>query len=111
MAEQLRSGKHEYARIRVEGVIREGLLMQAYEILELYLELLTVRTQLMSKTKEIPRCVKRLPEAHCISCFMGSIRCSTLYMPWTMAWAMRRPAYEQNTFAWMHRHLRCQTAG
>ena len=30
-------------------------LQQAYEILELYLELLTVRTQLLAKTKEIPR--------------------------------------------------------
>ncbi|GLC64528.1 hypothetical protein PLESTF_000175600 [Pleodorina starrii] len=55
IAELLRSGKQEYARIRVEGVIREKLLLQAYEILELYLELLTVRTQLIAKTKELPR--------------------------------------------------------
>uniref|UniRef100_A0A7S0RFP5 IST1 homolog n=1 Tax=Chlamydomonas leiostraca TaxID=1034604 RepID=A0A7S0RFP5_9CHLO len=51
----LASGKQEYARIRVEGVIRENLLMQAYEILELYLELIAVRSQLIAKTKEIPR--------------------------------------------------------
>ncbi|PNH10219.1 IST1-like protein, partial [Tetrabaena socialis] len=55
IAELLRNGKQEYARIRVEGVIREKLLLQAYEILELYLELLTVRTQLIAKTKELPR--------------------------------------------------------
>lgn len=31
------------------------MMPQAYEILELYLELVAVRTQLISKTKEIPR--------------------------------------------------------
>ncbi len=30
-------------------------LPQAFEILELYLELMTVRAQLISKTKELPR--------------------------------------------------------
>ncbi|GIL78779.1 hypothetical protein Vretifemale_8188 [Volvox reticuliferus] len=55
IADLLRSGKQEYARIRVEGIIREKYLMQAYEILELYLELLTVRVQLLTKTKELPR--------------------------------------------------------
>ncbi|KXZ51714.1 hypothetical protein GPECTOR_11g162 [Gonium pectorale] len=55
IAELLVNGKQEYARIRVEAVIREKLLLQAYEILELYLELLTVRTQLIAKTKELPR--------------------------------------------------------
>ncbi|GIL45292.1 hypothetical protein Vafri_2457 [Volvox africanus] len=55
IAELLRTGKQEYARIRVEGIIREKYLMQAYEILELYLELLTVRVQLVAKTKELPR--------------------------------------------------------
>lgn len=34
VAELLRGGKQEYARIRVEGVIRENLLMHASEILE-----------------------------------------------------------------------------
>ncbi|PNW77413.1 hypothetical protein CHLRE_10g435400v5 [Chlamydomonas reinhardtii] len=55
IAELLRAGKQEFARIRVEGVIREKLLLQAYEILELYLELITVRAQLLAKTKELPR--------------------------------------------------------
>ena len=31
VAEQIRSGKEEYARIRVEGVIREQLMLRAYE--------------------------------------------------------------------------------
>ncbi|GAX75877.1 hypothetical protein CEUSTIGMA_g3320.t1 [Chlamydomonas eustigma] len=55
VAELLGGGKQDSARIRVEGVIREELILQAYEILELYLELITVRAQLISKTKEIPR--------------------------------------------------------
>ncbi len=96
VADLLRNGKQEHARIRVEGVLREQLLLQArghpgarthfpgrqpatlgrpttlgapwcaawcaawcpvqaYEILELYLELLAVRSQLVAKNKEIPR--------------------------------------------------------
>jgi hypothetical protein len=33
VAELLRAGKQEHARIRVEGVIRENLLMQVYALL------------------------------------------------------------------------------
>lgn len=36
--------------------------MQAYEILELYLELMTVRVQLIAKTKEIPRDMVRISQ-------------------------------------------------
>lgn len=54
IAELLRSGKQEYARIRVEAVIRENATLQAYEILELYMELIAVRVQLIAKNKEIP---------------------------------------------------------
>ena len=32
VAEQIRSGKIDYAKIRVEGVIREQLMLQAYEV-------------------------------------------------------------------------------
>lgn len=55
IADLLKSGKQDYARIRVEAVIRENLTLQAYEILELYMELLAVRVQLVAKNKEIPR--------------------------------------------------------
>ncbi|KAF5840539.1 regulator of Vps4 activity in the MVB pathway-domain-containing protein [Dunaliella salina] len=55
ISEQLRNGQTESARIRVESVIRDEKLLQAYNILDLYLELFTVRSQLISKTKEIPR--------------------------------------------------------
>eukprot|EP00798_Chlamydomonas_sp_ICE-L_P028902 gene28902-32095_t len=47
--------RKESARIRVEAVIRDNLMMQALEILELYTELLGVRVHLIDKTKEIPR--------------------------------------------------------
>lgn len=54
IADLLRANKQENARIRVEAVIRENLLLQAYDILELFLELLSVRTQLVEKSKDIP---------------------------------------------------------
>ena len=34
--------------------MREANMLQAYEILELYLELLAVRAELLAKTREIP---------------------------------------------------------
>jgi hypothetical protein len=55
IADLLRQGKKDYARIRVEAVIRENFMLQALEVLELYLELIAVRSQLISQTKEIPR--------------------------------------------------------
>eukprot|EP00775_Hariotina_reticulata_P012906 gene12906-13032_t len=55
IADLLRAGKQDYARIRVEAVIREGLTLTAYEILELYLELLAVRSSLVASSKDIPR--------------------------------------------------------
>jgi hypothetical protein len=54
VAELLRSGKQGNARIRVEAVMREQRMLQAFEILELYLELLAVRAELLAKNKEIP---------------------------------------------------------
>jgi hypothetical protein len=55
IAELLRQGKKDYARIRVEAVIRENSMLQALEILELYVELIAVRSSLIAQTKEIPR--------------------------------------------------------
>jgi len=51
----LKEGKNEYAWIRVEGIIREQNLLAAYEILELYLELIAVRVELLDKSKNCPR--------------------------------------------------------
>ena len=50
----LRTSKQENARIRVETVIRENLLLQAFEVLELFMELLAVRAQLVEKSKDMP---------------------------------------------------------
>lgn len=54
IADLLRASKQENARIRVETVIRENLLLQAFEVLELFLELLAVRVQLVEKSKDMP---------------------------------------------------------
>ena len=54
VAELLRSNKQESARIRVEAVIRENALLQAYDVLELFLELLAVRVQLVERSKDVP---------------------------------------------------------
>lgn len=54
VAELMKQGKQGNARIRVEAVMREHRMLQAFEILELYLELLAVRAELLAKTKEIP---------------------------------------------------------
>lgn len=54
IADLLRTNKQESARIRVEAVIRENLLLQAIETLELFVELLAVRVQLIEKAKDVP---------------------------------------------------------
>ena len=54
IADLLRTSKQENARIRVENVIRENLLLQAFETLELFMELLAVRAQLVEKSKDMP---------------------------------------------------------
>ncbi|KAK9836864.1 hypothetical protein WJX74_009825 [Apatococcus lobatus] len=54
VADLLRINKQESARIRVEGVIRENLMLQAFEILQLYLELLSIRMALIDKTRDLP---------------------------------------------------------
>ena len=51
----LKAGKNEYAWIRVEAIIREQNLLAAYEILELYLELIAVRVELLDKSRNCPR--------------------------------------------------------
>ena len=77
IAKLLASGKEDSARIRVEALIQEQSCSIAYEILELYCELLSVRVQLMKMNKSLPedmqesvasiiyaaqRCSAQLPE-------------------------------------------------
>eukprot|EP01023_Acetabularia_acetabulum_P009009 TRINITY_DN13967_c0_g1_i1.p1 TRINITY_DN13967_c0_g1~~TRINITY_DN13967_c0_g1_i1.p1 ORF type:complete len:446 (+),score=75.75 TRINITY_DN13967_c0_g1_i1:91-1338(+) len=54
VAELLRQKKRDNARIRVEASIRERMTLQAFEILELFLELIEVRSQLLETTKGLP---------------------------------------------------------
>ena len=54
VAELLRNNKQEHARIRVEAVLREVNLLKAYDILELFTEMLAVRVQMIEKSKDTP---------------------------------------------------------
>jgi len=53
IAELLATGKEDSARIRVEGIIRETNMLAAFEILELFCELLNVRMALIVQTKGV----------------------------------------------------------
>jgi len=50
----LKAGKDESARIKVEGVIREDFIIEAYEILELFCELLLARLGVINISKDCP---------------------------------------------------------
>eukprot|EP00884_Botryococcus_braunii_P004931 jgi/Botrbrau1/14439/Bobra.0014s0085.1 len=54
VAELLKTNRQENARIRVENIIREQLMLQAFETLELFLEQLSVRTKQIEASREIP---------------------------------------------------------
>lgn len=54
VADLIRANKQGNARIRVEAVIRDHQTLQAYELIELFLELMAVRVQLIEKTREMP---------------------------------------------------------
>lgn len=77
IAKLLEAGKEDSARIRVEALIQEESTVLAYEMLELYCELLSVRVELMKQSKSLPedmqesvasvlyaaqRCSAQLPE-------------------------------------------------
>ncbi|CAG8600112.1 1450_t:CDS:2 [Ambispora leptoticha] len=52
IAELLKNGKVESAKIRVEGIIREDLNLEVMEILELYCELLLARFGMIEQMKQ-----------------------------------------------------------
>mmetsp|Transcript_32322 Transcript_32322/g.102781 ORF Transcript_32322/g.102781 Transcript_32322/m.102781 type:complete len:202 (+) Transcript_32322:40-645(+) len=54
IADLLANGKEDSARIRVEAVMRELDLMDAFEIIDLFAELLCVRLALIESTKDVP---------------------------------------------------------
>lgn len=53
---------------RVEAVIRENFMLQAYDIIELFLELISVRVALMEKSKDMPA---DMSEAICSIIYAG----------------------------------------
>ena len=54
VADLLKAGKEDSARIRVEAVLREESLLQAFDALELHLELVGVRASLLEKVDAAP---------------------------------------------------------
>ena len=54
IAQLLSDGKEESARIKVEYVIRDELTCQAYEMMDLFVDLLVVRLPLLDQSREVP---------------------------------------------------------
>jgi vacuolar protein sorting-associated protein IST1 len=62
IAALIQQGKDESARIRVENVIREDLIIEAYELIELFCELIQARLPLLDTQSDVP---PELKEAIC----------------------------------------------
>jgi hypothetical protein len=58
IADLLRQGKDESARIKVENVIRDDFIIEAYEILELFCDLVQSRIQLIAESRTCPNDLK-----------------------------------------------------
>ncbi|CAI9100518.1 OLC1v1037639C3 [Oldenlandia corymbosa var. corymbosa] len=54
LAQLLESGQDQTARIRVEHVVREEKMMAAYDLLEIYCELIVARLPIIESQKECP---------------------------------------------------------
>ncbi|CAG9461748.1 unnamed protein product [Pedinophyceae sp. YPF-701] len=54
IAEKLQTNQIESARIRAEGTIRETSILRVLEIVELFIELLSVRVRLVEKERDVP---------------------------------------------------------
>ncbi|CAN6484758.1 unnamed protein product [Victoria cruziana] len=74
IAKLLQTGQEATARIRVEHIIREQKTMDAYEIIELFSELISVRLPIIETQRECPLDLK---EAISSLCFAAP-RCSDL---------------------------------
>ncbi|XP_047308298.1 AF4/FMR2 family member 4-like isoform X2 [Impatiens glandulifera] len=72
LAQLLESGQDQTARIRVEHVIREEKLKLAYDLLEIYCELIAVRMQIIESQKNCPIDLKEA----IASVLFASPRCS-----------------------------------
>ena len=58
IADLLNAGKDDSARVRVEAVLREEATLEAFEVLDLFCELLIVRLPLIESTKDLPADLK-----------------------------------------------------
>jgi vacuolar protein sorting-associated protein IST1 len=54
IAELLRQGKEEIARVKVEAVIRDDMMLQAFEIIDLFLELILSRIGMLKMQAGVP---------------------------------------------------------
>ena len=54
IADLLRARKYDSARVRVEAVLREEALLDAFEVLHLHCDLLIVRVPLIDSSKDLP---------------------------------------------------------
>jgi len=68
IAELLKAGKDESARIKVEGVIRDDFIIEAFDILELFCELVLARLGVIQISKDCP---PDLVEAVCTLIYSG----------------------------------------
>ena len=59
IADLLRAGKNDKAKVKVECVISEDFVKDGYELLELYLEILRERVKLVTNSKEAPKELKQ----------------------------------------------------
>ena len=66
IADYIQIGKEERARIRVEHIIREDLMVEAMEIIEMFCDLLLARFGLLEKMKWVKSV--SLTELWCIDC-------------------------------------------
>jgi len=74
IAALIQQGKDESARIRVENVIREDLIIEAYELIELFCELVQARLPLLDTQSDVP---PELKEAICTIVYCAP-RCSDI---------------------------------
>jgi len=74
IAALIQQGKDESARIRVENVIREDLIIEAYELIELFCELVQARLPLLDTQSDVP---PELREAICTIIYCAP-RCSDI---------------------------------
>lgn len=54
LAQLLQSGQDQTARIRVEHVVREEKTMAAYDLVEIYCELIAARLPMIESQKKLP---------------------------------------------------------